>query len=133
MKRNFAFWLHYLMRLRPTNSAFQLFLCFALMFSLATVAQAQEDKSQAEIEATSKETLKNEPDPILPSESDSRVTKPVAVPTREVQRDSIQNSIQPKITKPVKAAEKAEKEEDPLSFNFLYYIIEKFKLSDIME
>ena len=129
MKRNFAFWLHYLMRLRPTNSAFQLFLCSALTFSLAVSAQAQEDKSQAEIEATSKEILKNEPDLTLPSESDSRVTKPVAVPTREIQRDSTQT----KFIKPVKAAEKPEKEEDPLSFNFLYYIIEKFKLSDIME
>ena len=99
------------------------------MFSLAIEAQAQEDKSQAEIEATSKEILKNEPDLTLPSESDSRATKSIAVPTREIQRDSIQT----KIIKPVKAAEKPEKEEDPLSFNFLYYIIEKFKLSDIIE
>jgi hypothetical protein len=128
MKRNFAFWLHYLMRLRPTNSAFQLFLCSALMLPLAISAQAQEDKSQAEIEATTKEILKNEPDLTLPSESDSRI-KPAPIPTRETQRDSIQT----KIVKPQKAAEKPEKEEDPLSFNFLYYIIEKFKLSDIME
>lgn len=53
-------------------------------------------------------------------------------------RDSAQvqlKTIQP-AQKPVnKSPEKStkEKQEDPLSFNFLYYIIEKFKLSDIIE
>jgi hypothetical protein len=38
------------------------------------------------------------------------------------------------IDKAQKEAEKAQKqEEDPLSFNFLYYIIEKFKFTDIVE
>jgi hypothetical protein len=40
----------------------------------------------------------------------------------------------PKATKPLaKPADKTPKPEDPLSFNFLYYIIEKFKMSDMIE
>lgn len=129
MKRNFAFWLHYLMRLKPTNSAFLLTLCCTLV--LAFSVNAQEDKSQAEIEAAAKEALRNEPDPILTSESDSRLVKPLPIPasTKEIQRDSIQV----KTVKPIKSPEKTQEEEDPLSFNFLYYIIGKFKLSDIIE
>jgi hypothetical protein len=38
-------------------------------------------------------------------------------------------SIEP-VLKPV---EKTTKKEDPLSFNFLYYIIERFKMSDMIE
>jgi hypothetical protein len=59
-------------------------------------------------------------------------SEPVTV-TRP-QRDSVQVIVKP-APKPIKATEKStkDKHEDPLSFNFLYYIIEKFKLSDIIE
>jgi|SRR5688572_4954465 len=116
------------MKLRPFKYAFVM-MCWALMCSLS--ASAQEGK--AEYEAAAKETPRNEPDPLLSSESESRnvnkVTPPL-VSTKEAARDSVQV----KITKPAtKTTEKDQKEEDPLSFNFLYYIIEKFKLSDIIE
>jgi hypothetical protein len=93
---------------------------------------AQEGRGQ-DVEPIVKETPSNEPDPILSSESESRnlnkVVPPV-VPAKEAVRDSVQV----KITKPTsKSVEKDQKGEDPLSFNFLYYIIEKFKLSDIIE
>ena len=118
------------MRLRPFNSAFLVVVCCALVSSIPV--NAQEEKTQAEIEAAAKENLRNEPDPLFSSESDSRtINKPIAAPvlTKETQRDSVQV----KATKPPKSSEKAQKEEDPLSFNFLYYIIERFKLSDIIE
>ena len=96
-------------------------------------ASAQEGKGQGDIEPIVKETTHNEPDPVLSSESESRnlnkVTPPAAS-AKEPLRDSIQ--VQVKVTKPTKSTEKEQKE-DPLSFNFLYYIIEKFKLSDIIE
>jgi hypothetical protein len=119
------------MRLRPSNNAILLFVCFTLVSAISV--KAQEDRSQAEIEAATRETFRNEPDPILTSESESRIpSKITSMPssTREIPRDS---AVQVKTIKPVKSAEKVEKEEDPLSFNFLYYIIEKFKMSDIIE
>ena len=78
-----------------------------------------------------KEIPRNEPDPLLTSESESRNTK-TTLPAATV-KESPRDSVQVKITKPTKAADKEEKEQDPLSFNFLYYIIGKFKLSDIIE
>jgi hypothetical protein len=87
---------------------------------------AQEGKAQPEIEATS---LRSDPDPVL-SESENRTNKPTSSAVKEAHRDSVQV----KLAKPFKPIEKGEKEEeDPLSFNFLYYIIEKFKMSDIIE
>jgi len=118
------------MRLKPANSAFLLAVCWALLSSIPV--NAQEEKSQAEIEAAAKESLRNEPDHILSTEPESRtVNKPSPVPasTKEAQRDSVHL----KTIKPLKSSEQVQKEEDPLSFNFLYYIIEKFKLSDIIE
>ena len=117
------------MKLRPYYYWF-LVLCCALMCSISV--SAQEGRGQ-DAEPVVKESTHNEVDPILSSESESRnlnkVTPPV-ISTKEAVRDSIQV----KITKPTtKTTEKDSKEEDPLSFNFLYYIIEKFKLSDIIE
>lgn len=119
------------MKLRPYYYSF-LVLCCALMCSMSV--SAQEGRGQ-DVEPAVKETPHNESDPLLSSESESRNLNKVAPPvvsTKEVVRDSVQ--VQAKITKPTsKTAEKDQKGEDPLSFNFLYYIIEKFKLSDIIE
>jgi hypothetical protein len=94
------------------------------------LASAQEGRMDAD--PVLKETPRTaEPDPVLSSESESRSSKTVqpAITVKESPRDSVQV----KVTKPSKATEKEEKEEDPLSFNFMYYIIGKFKLSDIIE
>lgn len=118
MKRNFAFWSHYLMRLKPANSVF-LLAVFCTLVSTIQV-NAQEGRPEMDI-------LRSDPDPVSVSDSE---TKTIKSTPKELLRDSIQ-------VKPVKtfrSNEKApEKEEDPLSFNFLYYIIEKFKLSDVIE
>ena len=112
------------MRLRPSICACIMCLSLAYLYPV----QAQEGRGQSEIDATI--SVKSEPDPVL-SESESKTSKLPASSAivKEVQRDSVQV----KLTKPFKPAEKVEREEDPLSFNFLYYIIEKFKLSDIIE
>lgn len=105
-------------------------MCCALTCS--TVVSAQEGRMQ-DTDPALKEAPRNEPDPVLSTESDSRNTKSAlpAIAVKEASRDSAQ--VQLRITKPTKASEKEENEEDPLSFNFLYYIIGKFKLNDIIE
>lgn len=123
MKRNFAFWKHYLMRLKPANSVF-LLCVFCTLVSTIQV-NAQEGRPEMDI-------LRSDPDPVSISDSETKsVNKSTPIVTsKETQRDSVQ--VRP--SKPIKAGEKTqEKEEDPLSFNFLYYIIEKFKLSDVIE
>jgi len=109
------------MRLKPSICAF--IACWAMVCSYPVIAQ--EGKPQPEIEAIG--GIRMDPDPILP-ETEIRSNK-LPVTTKETLRDSSQL----KVLKPVKSADKANKEEDPLSFNFLYYIIEKFKMSDIIE
>ena len=117
------------MRLKPFNSVFLLLVCGALAYSFPL--NAQEGRAQAEIEGTTKETPRNDSDPIGGSESETRSTGKTT-PAITSPKDSIQ--VKTVTAKPVKPAEKTPKEEeDPLSFNFLYYIIEKFKLSDIIE
>ena len=102
-------------------------MCTALAFSVS--ANAQEEKSYAENEIVTRDARIN-PDPILSSEGESTPNKNVitAASTKETQPDSLIRPVKPAI----KVSEKIQ-EEDPLSFNFLYYIIEKFKLSDIIE
>jgi len=116
------------MKLKPYIFAIVL-MGWALACS--SVASAQEGRMQDNEPPVVKETPRNEPDPVLSSESESRNSKTtIPTPVKETPRDSVQV----KITKPTtKTAEKEEKEEDPLSFNFMYYIIGKFKLSDIIE
>lgn len=113
----------YLMRLKPSICAIFI-VCSTLAYSHPV--DAQEGKAQPEIEVTS---LRSDPDPVL-IESESRASKPTSLVVKEAPRDSAQI----KLAKPFKSIEKVQKEEeDPLSFNFLYYIIEKFKMSDIIE
>lgn len=103
-------------------------------------AQAQEGKPILDPE-TSKES-RTDNDPVLGESAEGRSNRTLTstVSTAEgsvVVRDSELKAAKP-ATKPAeklqKEEEKAQKKEgDPLSFNFLYYIIEKFKLSDFVE
>ena len=103
-------------------------MCGAL--TCTTLVRAQEGRMQDTDPTAIKETPRNEPDPLLSSESESRNSKTLPA---SVAKESARDSVQVKIAKPTKPAEKEEKGEDPLSFNFLYYIIGKFKLNDIIE
>lgn len=103
------------------------FLLLAGLTSLATCVKAQESRPFPE------------PDIIIIKENKAEhtVSEPESntISTVRPQRDSAHVILLKPIVKPSKFGEKAgkEKQEDPLSFNFLYYIIEKFKLSDIIE
>lgn len=111
------------MRLKPANSVFLLGVFCTLVSTIQV--NAQEGRPEMDI-------LRSDPDPVSISDSETKsVNKSTPIVTsKETQRDSVQ--VRP--SKPIKAGEKTqEKEEDPLSFNFLYYIIEKFKLSDVIE
>lgn len=116
------------MKLKPSIVAIML-VCWA--FACSTVARAQEGKMQQDADPILREVPRNEPDPLLSAESESRSSKNVLAPTTS--KETSRDSVQVKFTKPAKSNEKEQKEEDPLSFNFLYYIIGKFKLSDIIE
>lgn len=125
------------MKLKTLDSVFILAVIFTLF--TASSANAQEEKALFDSENVTKEIPKNEQDPSPGGESpDLRSTKNTNPPPQQetVSRDAEQKNVKPAakaVEKPVKEEEKAQKEEDPISFNFLYYIIEKFKLSDIIE
>ena len=95
---------------------------------MSTPAVGQDEKSPIEYEASIREA-KNDS---LTTESEFKtLSKPVIPPA--VSRET-ETPAPTKATKaPVKPADKTQKSEDPLSFNFLYYIIEKFKMSDMIE
>jgi hypothetical protein len=113
----------YLMRLKPSICAF--IGCWALALSFPLVAQ--EGKPQPDVETTG--GLRTDPE-LIPTEPEGRNNKLPVSTVKEVVRDSVQTKT---LKQPLKPVEKTEKEADPLSFNFLYYIIEKFKMSDIIE
>lgn len=98
-------------------------LLLAGITGVSTYAKAQENRPFPEPEIIVKETKIDHTSP---------ESEPIS--TSRPQRDSVQVILKP-TPRPTKTGEKGNKEkpEDPLSFNFLYYIIEKFKLSDIIE
>ncbi len=59
--------------------------------------------------------------------SENRPTRTI----QSIQRDSL--AIQASKNKSAKKAAGDKKEDDALSFNFLYYIIQKYKISDIVD
>lgn len=108
------------MKLKPWHMILSI---FTLGMMVSTQGFSQEERTANELEFS---TTKSDSPPASEGE-----LKPVKIQAPSSQRDSIQ--IKP-IVKPTKPSEKTQKNtEDPLSFNFLYYIIEKFKLSDIIE
>lgn len=124
------------MKLKTCHTAFLTAALFALLTPFA--AFSQESRSGLD-ENSSKDIVKQDQESpsgvesfenrtILKNTSTAAGTDAVFVRDAEIKKPA------PKaVEKSQKDAEKAQKEEDPLSFNFLYYIIEKFKLSDILE
>ncbi len=97
----------------------------------ATIVFAQEgDHPASEIQE-----LNNHPELNLNDDKtllfdDARPTKGLST-NRDVTNQTIQAKKQENQPKPSPSA--ADKTEDPLSFNFLYFIIKKFKISDILD
>lgn len=127
------------MKLRSCHTALLTAVLFTLLMPFS--ALAQEDKGLLDTENVIKETLKQDPDTPSGTENpETRINKNTPTPASQepvVIRDAelkASKSIVKTVDKAQKEEEKVQKEEeDPLSFNFLYYIIEKFKLSDIVE
>lgn len=127
------------MKLKSCHTGLLTALTFVLVFPLS--ALAQEDRMSFDTEIPTKDVTKQDQE--TPSGVDNAETRSGKNPSTSTSQEAptIRDS-ELKSAKPVvKAVEKSPKEEeklqkkedDPLSFNFLYYIIEKFKLSDIVE
>jgi hypothetical protein len=119
-----------------------LLLSFIATTAVVSSAFAQ-DSNGAEFEMTDPERDKLEKDRILysPGEGENRYTPKAQ--TQTVSKDSIAVtrpapavSSKLKSEQPIKAVEKHHQPKDDdsiLSFNFLYYIIQKYKLQDIID
>lgn len=127
------------MKLKSFHTVPMAAVLFVLLFPFS--ALAQEDKVIFDTEFPAKESVKQDFETPSGSENpETRVNKNLTTPVSSepvVIRDSELKNAKPAVKtleKPQKEDEKVQKkEDDPLSFNFLYYIIEKFKLSDIVE
>lgn len=130
---------NYFMKLKFSHPVTLTAVLFTLLFPLG--AFAQEDKAIFDGEISSKEPVKQDlENPSLTENPEFRTNKNSTLPTSQEAtstRDSELKNAKPvvkTVEKPQKEDEKVQKQEDdPLSFNFLYYIIEKFKVSDILE
>jgi hypothetical protein len=141
IEANFAFWQHYLMKLKSFHTVLlTTTVLFTLLLPLSVVAQ--EDKGMFDPEIPAKESIKQDQESPSGTENpETRANKnPAPAGTQEsaAVRDSELKAAKPTAVRPVEKSQKEEEkiqkeEEDPLSFNFLYYIIEKFKASDIVE
>lgn len=128
------------MTLKTFHSSLVCVVFSTLLISFS--AQAQEGKPILDPDNGSKESSRQQDnDPLMGENPDSRSNRTLSAPlpaeTPVVLRDAEAKTIKP-VVKPAekgqKDEEKAQKKEgNPLSFNFLYYIIEKFKLSDFVE
>lgn len=106
------------------------FLSFALIVLAVAPAVAQEGSPNHE-----------DPELIpLPPDQDLREDKPLLFDPEGKPSNSVQRESQTPVVKPKPKSGESNtptkpgtKEEDALSFNFLYYIIQKFKISDIVE
>jgi hypothetical protein len=107
----------------------KLFATFVFTFALICVASfgafAQESNSHED------SPFENQNDSYEQSDTDTELTptKPILIKS-----DSIASKGLPKV-KPLSETQKAAKkpDEDAVSFNFLYYVIQRFKLSDIVK
>lgn len=132
-------WQHYLMQLKSSHTVLLTAVLLTLLMPLG--AFAQEEKFGSDAEIIIKEPIRQDPEtPSGIENPETRAGKSTTNPTSQetlIIRDSELKNAKPvvkTVEKPQKEDEKVQKEEqDPLSFNFLYYIIEKFKLSDIVE
>lgn len=96
---------------------------FLLGIFCSAAALGQDDRLP-DLDSGTKEHRFDPATDVLP-ETDLKVTKPIVAP-----RDSV--SAKPSIKK-AEGKPKPEENTSVLSFNFLYYLLERFKLSDIVD
>lgn len=114
--------------MKQNFSVFAAFLfAFAGLFALSAQAQENHPESADEMKelkelSTSHPELKLEEDKTLLSEPDSKASAPAFI-----NKENNGKQLKGKDAKTEKG------EDDALGFNFLYYIIQKFKISDIVD
>lgn len=111
---------------------FKLSICLVGLLFLGTYSlRAQEENfsSPEQQELKQHPELNLEDDKTLIMEVDQSSKPAKAMPSNG--KDS--NNGQAKKTEANKTAAKEKVEEDPLNFNFLYFIIQRFKISDIVD
>ena len=108
-----------------------LLTAFAAVFVLTLSAQAQEDLPALEIQDPTHSELNLDEDKTLIYDHPSHTS---------ILRDSVQMAprVAPAAAKmakpePHKGSRKEKDEEETLSFNFLYYMFQKFKMSDLID
>jgi hypothetical protein len=114
------------------RQAIYAFFTVSLLLAIGNTAWAQEESqgpvppTQTEERESSDPMNSGEGSPL--SEVDSKVIRPVMTPSKEKETEK------PSVKGKGNDASAAKKnEDDALSFNFLYYIIQKFKISDLIE
>ena len=114
-----------------TKISKRLGLCVTIFcFAIAIKANAQEEGSSLNeyLDVNQNSELNLEEDKTLIFENETRVTKHDTVSSRPV----IKSPAKSKPSERIKSTDSKE-ERDALSFNFLYYIIQKFKYSDLVD
>lgn len=109
---------------------FSYLLAFGVVLTLIILAGAT--PAMAQEEGIPGYELQDPVHPGINTEEKTLLLDPESRAFRPV-RDSLAVRTQRKATDSAKPAGKPRNEEDPLSFNFLYYIIQKFKASDIID
>ena len=118
----------------------QVKLKFSLVLFLATcqagfIANAQdENQPTTEVQELNQQhpELNLNDDKTLLMEVDLKAAKSQSAP-HEVNTSTAVNNSKNKSDTAAKPSSSEKPEEDPLSFNFLYFIIQKFKISDIVD
>jgi hypothetical protein len=110
------------MTFKPFHIIFPLLFVGVCFVNQATAQEEEREVPDPEVVVKDSKDIKEPKSEQLDVEIEAttHIVKPVVTPQKEAE------PVKP--TKPTKAADK-----DPLTFNFLYYIIEKFKLSDLIE
>lgn len=115
-----------LMRAKYLNTSV---LLFFLLTGTAIVTRAQDEVPGPDLNSiNTQEPSAYDEKPLL-YESEGRTSRPVAIDSSQ----SKAPSAVPVKKGPTATELRKPKDEDPLNFNFLFYIITKFKSSDLME
>jgi hypothetical protein len=103
------------------------------LLSLPVFAQ-EESQGNAEIqELSSHQELNLNDDKTLIMDADAKPTKVTPIVRDTPSASQGNNAKKPEQQQKPSGSSGDKTQEDPLSFNFLYYIIQKFKISDIVD
>jgi hypothetical protein len=103
---------------------------FFLLIGISREAYAQDEVPGQDVNSVSAQEPSEYDEKALLYEEGSRTSKPTASDSIQSRAPGFAPSPAKKLAPPLDL--KKPKDEDPLNFNFLYYIITKFKSSDLM-